>query len=68
MRTDGFFDVVINEKQYYLSMTPHKIYNSSSRFGYYIIKEPLLLDFKNALSRFADVMFKPHTSDLEAIV
>jgi nucleotidyltransferase substrate binding protein (TIGR01987 family) len=28
-------------------------------------KEPLLLDFKSALSRFADVMLKPHASDLE---
>jgi hypothetical protein len=37
MRTDGFFDVVINEKPYYLSMTRHKIYDSSSRFDYYII-------------------------------
>jgi len=28
-------------------------------------KEPLLLDFKNALSRFAEVMLTPHTFDLE---
>jgi hypothetical protein len=28
-------------------------------------KEPLLLDFKNAVSRFAEVMLKPHASDLE---
>jgi nucleotidyltransferase substrate binding protein (TIGR01987 family) len=28
-------------------------------------REPLLLDFKNALSRFADVMLRPHSSDLE---
>jgi nucleotidyltransferase substrate binding protein (TIGR01987 family) len=28
-------------------------------------KKPILQDFQNALSRFTDVMLKPHDSDLE---